>query len=92
MFFDTILFASGRKPNVNSLGLDKACVDFDQEFGIFADKFLQTSNKDIYAVGDCLAMAHSAEESALKPGSGPQFTHNSDVHARNIFKNAFLDA
>jgi len=88
--FDTILFAMGRQPNVNSLNLQEANVDFSEKDGIYANKFLQTSNPDVYSVGDCLAAALSKDQAEQYPGCGPQFTHNSDVQARSIFKNALL--
>ena len=36
-------------------------------------------------------MAHSKATAQQNPGPGYQFTHNSDVHARSIFRNAFLE-
>lgn len=88
--FDTVMFAIGRTPNVASLNLDEAKIDFSAQDGIYANEYLQTTNLDVYAVGDCLASALSKEQAKEMPGCGPQFTHNSDVHARSIFKNALL--
>jgi pyruvate/2-oxoglutarate dehydrogenase complex dihydrolipoamide dehydrogenase (E3) component len=84
------LIAVGREPNVGSLNLEAAGVDYSAKDGIYADKYLATSNQHIYSIGDCLASATSKAEAEILPGSGPQFTHNSDVHARTVVKNALL--
>ncbi len=47
-----LLIAAGRQPNVDGLDLEKAGVDYDQR-GIKVDGILRTSNKRIYALGDC---------------------------------------
>ena len=62
--FDAILVATGRSPNVEGLNCEAAGIQYDQR-GIKVDKHLQTTNKLVYAVGDCI--------------SGPKFTHNSDI-------------
>jgi len=56
------------------------------------DEFLKTSNKDVYAVGDCIAARFSNKTSEKKanPGKGPQFTHNSDAQARQVIRNALF--
>jgi pyruvate/2-oxoglutarate dehydrogenase complex dihydrolipoamide dehydrogenase (E3) component len=48
---DEIFMALGRRPNVDGFGLEAAGVAYDQN-GIKINEFLQTSNPDIYAVGD----------------------------------------
>lgn len=53
MEVDTILIAAGRVPNVEGMGCEDAGVKFDLRDGIIVDKHLQSSNKDIFAVGDC---------------------------------------
>ena len=68
---DTVFFATGRKPNVEGLGLEKAGVEFGVGAGIYANKFLQTTNSNIYSVGDCLAAAMSKADAAKFPGPGP---------------------
>ena len=69
------MFAAGRLPNVEGLGLDKAGIDFDH-FGIKVNEKLVTSIPNIYALGDCIA--------------GPKFTHTSDVQARQVVQNALF--
>ena len=54
---DTLLFAAGRQPNVKGLGLEEAGVAFSERDGIYADDRMRTTNSDIFAVGDCLAMS-----------------------------------
>ena len=34
---DTILFATGRAPNVHGMGLEEAGVDYDERDGIYAN-------------------------------------------------------
>lgn len=72
---DVLLIAAGRTPNVTNLGCETAGVEYDK-FGIKVNQYLQTANPDIYAVGDCLP--------------GFKFTHNSDVHARYVVRNALF--
>lgn len=71
-----LLVAAGRSPNVDGLGLDKAGVDFDERGGIAVDKRLRTSNKRIFAIGDC--------------AGGPQFTHVAGYQAGIVIRNALF--
>ena len=47
-----LLVAAGRAPNVESLDLDKAGVAFTKQ-GITVDDHLRTSNRSVWAIGDC---------------------------------------
>lgn len=87
---DLLLFATGRKPNVNNMGLEVAKVDFSERDGIYSNAKMCTSNSKIFTVGDCAAAAKNAEEAKTNPGPGPQFTHNSDVMARSVVRNALF--
>ena len=49
---DHVMFATGRRPNVTGLGLDKVGVRVNAKGAIEVDKFSQTSVPNIYAVGD----------------------------------------
>jgi glutathione reductase (NADPH) len=49
---DQVFFATGRKPNVSGLGLDKAGVMLNDKGAIVVGRFSQTSVPSIYAVGD----------------------------------------
>jgi len=46
-----LLIATGRKPNIEKLNLEKANVEFSNQ-GIKVGENLRTSNKSIYAIGD----------------------------------------
>ncbi len=74
--FDALLVAAGRKPAVADLGLEKAGVDFDSRKGVLVNDQLQTSNPDIFAVGDVAGRY--------------QFTHMADFMARQVIKNALF--
>ena len=74
--FDALLVATGRKPNVSGLGLEKAGVDFDPGKGIVVNDMLQTSVPHIYAVGDVATKY--------------QFTHTADFMARMVIRNALF--
>lgn len=50
---ERILVAAGRRVDFSSLALDKAGVKFDPKLGIIINRYLQTSQKHIYAIGDC---------------------------------------
>lgn len=67
-----VLVATGRRPNVNTLNLESAKVSYSPK-GIQVDQYLRSSNKKIYAMGDCV---------------GPyQFTHIAGYHAGIVIKN-----
>ena len=72
---DMLLVATGRRPNVQGLDLEKASVVFS-EAGIEVDKQLATSQKNIFAVGDCTG--------------GLQFTHLAGWQGYTAVRNAFL--
>lgn len=72
---DEIIVASGRIPNVESLGLDVAGVRYDKT-GIQVNSKLQTSNSRIFACGDVIG--------------GYQFTHVAGSEAVTVLKNAVL--
>jgi glutathione reductase (NADPH) len=49
---DQVMFATGRRPNVTGLGLERAGVALDDKGAIKVDKFSRSSVPNIYAVGD----------------------------------------
>lgn len=73
---DSILVATGRRPNVYGMGLEDAGIEFDDVLGVRVDDYCKTTNGDVYAVGDVC--------------SKYQFTHNADYMARNVVKNALF--
>jgi pyruvate/2-oxoglutarate dehydrogenase complex dihydrolipoamide dehydrogenase (E3) component len=64
-----VLVAAGRKANIEGLDLEKAGVEVGPD-GILVDARRHTSNKRIYAIGDCR--------------SGPRFTHASGYEGSNV--------
>lgn len=59
---DKILIATGRKPNLDELKLDKVGIRYNNK-GIIVDRALRTNIKHIYAIGDCNGISnfsHSA--------------------------------
>ena len=65
---DKILVAVGRRPNTDSLGLDKAGVELDDKKRVKVDAHLRTNVANIWAIGDVVAgpmLAHKAEEDGV---------------------------
>jgi len=72
---DELLLALGRTPNVESLDLEKAGVEYDAH-GVNVNDRLQTTNRSIYAAGDIC--------------SKYKFTHMADSMARIVLQNALF--
>jgi pyruvate/2-oxoglutarate dehydrogenase complex dihydrolipoamide dehydrogenase (E3) component len=70
-----LLVATGRRANVDGLGLEAAGVRFEPR-GIVVDRRMKTSNRRVYAIGDVTG--------------GPQFTHVSNYHAGLVIRNALF--
>src|SRR5690606_37128178 len=66
-----LLVATGRKPDLDTLDLDKAGIRHD-ESGIAISDRLRTSNRRVYAIGDVVG--------------GPQFTHVANYHAGLVIR------
>lgn len=72
---EALLLATGRRPNIDGLGLDQAGVEYGRK-GIKADSSLATSQPHIFAAGDIV---------------GPyQFTHTADYQARIVVRNILI--
>lgn len=67
--FERILVATGRKPELDALRLDRAGVNHTKA-GITVDASLQTSQSDIFAIGDITG--------------GPAFTHVAEAQGRLV--------
>ncbi len=52
MVVDQVMFATGRRPNVKGLGLEKAGVTLNDKGAIVVDAYSRTSVPHIYAIGD----------------------------------------
>ena len=74
--YDALLVATGRKPTVKGLGLEDAGIEYDERMGVKVNDRMQTTNPDVYAVGDV--------------ASKYQFTHMSDFGARLVIRNALF--
>jgi pyruvate/2-oxoglutarate dehydrogenase complex dihydrolipoamide dehydrogenase (E3) component len=73
---DEILVGVGRSPNVEGLNLEAAGVDYDARKGVVVNKYLQTTNRNIYAAGDiCFPY---------------KFTHVAEATARIVIQNALF--
>ncbi|MCL4862701.1 MAG: mercuric reductase [Caldilineaceae bacterium] len=73
--FDEILVAAGRTPNIDTLNLEAAGVEYHNK-GVQVDDTLRTTNPSVYAAGDV----------AIKY----QFTHTADATARMVLQNALF--
>ncbi|MGE4159312.1 MAG: mercuric reductase [Planctomycetota bacterium] len=73
---DRILLSVGRRPNIESLALERAGVTADPLKGVSVNDRLQTSNPRIYAAGDVC--------------SPYKFTHAADAMARIVLQNALF--
>jgi pyruvate/2-oxoglutarate dehydrogenase complex dihydrolipoamide dehydrogenase (E3) component len=71
-----LLVATGRRANVDDLGLDAAGIGFTGR-GIGVDKRLRTTNRRVYAIGDVVE-------------GGLQFTHVANHHAGLVIRNALF--
>jgi pyruvate/2-oxoglutarate dehydrogenase complex dihydrolipoamide dehydrogenase (E3) component len=71
-----LLVATGRKPNVKSLSLERAGVTYTADGGIKVNEQLRTANRRIYAVGDVVG--------------GQQFTHLANYQAGIVIRNALF--
>jgi pyruvate/2-oxoglutarate dehydrogenase complex dihydrolipoamide dehydrogenase (E3) component len=73
---DQILVGVGRLPNVEGLNLEAAGVEYETGKGIIVNKYLQTTNRKIYAAGDvCYPY---------------KFTHAAEALARIVVQNALF--
>ena len=70
-----LLVATGRRPNVEGLDLEKAGVDYTAQ-GLKVDERLRTTNKRIFGIGDV--------------AGGLQFTHVAGYHAGIVIRNALF--
>ncbi|MBC06613.1 FAD-dependent oxidoreductase [Thalassospira sp.] len=70
-----LLLATGRKPNVENLGLSDAGIDHSER-GISVDARLRTSNRKVFAIGDVTG--------------GLQFTHMAGYDAGIVIRNALF--
>ncbi len=73
---DDILVGTGRIPNVEGLGLEKAGVEYDPKTGVKVNSRLQTTTPRIFAAGDvCFPF---------------KFTHTADALAQIVIQNTLF--
>ena len=51
---DTVLYATGRRPNIDGLGLEEVGVALTDKGAVAVDDYFQTSVPNIYAIGDVI--------------------------------------
>jgi mercuric reductase len=78
---DEILLAAGKIPNTDDLDLEKAKVKVNERKAIITNEFLQTTNPNIYAVGDVNDKPLRLETTAAREGT---------IAVLNAFTNANL--
>ena len=71
-----LLVATGRAPSITGLNLDAAGIRCERA-GIVVNRKLKTSNRRVYAIGDCVAGA-------------PQFTHAANYHAGLVIRHVLF--
>ena len=74
-----LLVAAGRRPVTDGLGLESAGIAHDRG-GITVDRGLRTTNRRVYAIGDCAG----PEAGAFK------FTHVANYHAGLVIRSALF--
>jgi len=55
--FDELVWAIGRQANTDSLGIEKAAISLDKKGFIITDEWQQTTQQNIYSVGDVTGRA-----------------------------------
>ena len=72
--YKNVLMATGRVANIDDLALENAGVEYDKK-GIIVNEYLQTSQSNIYACGDCI--------------NAPKFAHTATYEAGVAIHNIF---
>ncbi|GIW61751.1 MAG: mercury(II) reductase [Patescibacteria group bacterium] len=66
---DEILVATGKTPNTHGLGLDIVEVEVNKTYAIIVNQYFQTSNPNIFAVGDITNLPLRLETTAGREGT-----------------------
>ena len=74
-----LLVATGRTPTVDGLGLEAARIKADRS-GILVNRGLRTSNRRVYAIGDCAGGA----------GAAYRWTHSANHQAGLVIRSALF--
>jgi dihydrolipoamide dehydrogenase len=73
---DRVLVAAGRVRNIDTLALERAGVEFNQQSGIPTDSYGRTNVAHIYAIGDVTPTSH--------------FTHSANAQGRRVVQRIAL--
>lgn len=65
---DELLWAVGRQPNTEGLGLDALSVETDEDGRIVVDRFGRTAHEGLYALGDVAALGPQLTPLAVRAG------------------------
>ncbi len=90
---DEILVAVGRKPNTDSLNLEKAGIQTHRR-GIVVDKYLRTTNPSVYAAGDVAGpylFSHMAEYQGKTAALNAMLPWKSKTNYNHIAWTTFTD-
>ncbi|MBG90190.1 MAG: dihydrolipoyl dehydrogenase [Actinobacteria bacterium] len=82
--YDRVLVAIGRRPNSIDLGLDNAGVKQDDKGYILVDDQLQSSNPDIFAIGDIIGGTLLAHKAAKESRIAVDIICGTPNHAKNV--------
>jgi dihydrolipoamide dehydrogenase len=74
---DALLVATGVKPNTADLGLENTKIKRNKRGFIEVNKFMETTVKDVYALGDCVG--------------NYMFRHSVNFEGQFLFKSHFID-
>lgn len=66
---DEILLATGKIPNTQGLGFDRAYVEINEKQAIMVNQFYQTSQSHIFAIGDIVSLPLRLEPTAGHEGT-----------------------
>lgn len=72
---DALLIAAGRRPNTDTLDVDRAGIKTDEKGFIIADSYMRTNRKGVFAIGDIVGRQ--------------MFKHAANVEAKVAARNAF---
>lgn len=84
---EEVLFATGRTPNTNNLGLDNVGVQTSKKGAIAVNEFFETNIPGIFAVGDC---TDNVQLTPVAIREAQAFIHNA-FHAANEAEKMAVD-
>lgn len=73
------MVATGRRPNTDRIGIERAGISVGGDGGILVDEHLRTSIPTIYAAGDVIGRSHGSQTAT------PVGSHDGGIVAHNAF-------